>query len=209
MKEKDFWSKHVDNFDKYNNYIIGIKDMTIIQEEISKLNSLGDILELACGSGIYTDILFKNSKSYLATDLSKEMLEHTKNKFSSSENIRFEQADAMNLKYEEESFDTVFMANLLHIVPDYNEVIKEALKVLKPNGRLITLDFTTSEMKFIDKLTLIYRFLKSYGKPEVKAEKSNFTRNEIKRLFESYNLEVQMIKMLGNKNKAILGIAKK
>ncbi len=207
MKKEKFWSQYAQNFDKFNEYIIGTKDMNIVRKEISELKNLGNVLELGCGSGIYTDILAKNCDTILATDLSKEMVEYAKNKFLNRENIKIEEADATNLKYKEESFDTIFMANLLHIVSDYDKIIEQALRMLKKNGKIIILNFTQSEMKFIHKIFLIYKFMKVYGKPDVKAKKIQFSVMDIKEIFKTYNLKEQDTKMLGVRNKAILGIA--
>ncbi len=206
MNDERFWSKYADKFDELNEYVIGKEDMQIITDQISKLTNLGDVLELACGSGIYTRILCNNCDSILATDYSNAMVEHSKNKFSSTRNIKVEQANAMDLQYEPESFDTIFMANLLHIVPDYDKVINNAYRVLKPKGRIVTLDFTSSGMNIFNMMILVYKFIKAYGMPDEKAKKTQFSPSDIKELFERYNLQTEDVRILGRKNKAVLGV---
>ena len=51
-------------------------------------------------------------------------------------NARFQQGDACQLSYEDESFDVVHYHNVLVHVPDVGAALREARRVLKPGGLL-------------------------------------------------------------------------
>ncbi len=209
MNKEVFWSKHADNFDKSNNYVIGERDMKIILGWVSQFNNLGSVLEIACGSGIYTDVLKNNADRILATDFSKEMVRVSSDKFKDVEKITVEQADAMELKYDDNSFDTVFVANFLHVTTDYKKVLDGVNRVLKPNGRIISVDFTADGMAFMDKMKLIFRFMKTYGMPKEKAQKPNFSVDDMRKAFVNSGFEVESVQLLGHINKAVVAIGVK
>ncbi len=60
MQDKEvFWSRFANDFEKRNTYVIGEQDMHIVLNKVSKFSSLGNVLELGCGDGVYTSILVK------------------------------------------------------------------------------------------------------------------------------------------------------
>ena len=70
------------------------------------------ILELACGSGYWTEYLLEVAKQITAIDQSQEMLEIAKNRYGKHTNISFSQADAYNPPIYTPAF-TGCMANFL------------------------------------------------------------------------------------------------
>lgn len=62
--------------------------------------------------------------------------------------------DAANSKFEDESFDYVFINNVLHHLPSPNDFLDEAGRILKPGGKLFIQEIHTSTlMRFILKKT--------------------------------------------------------
>ncbi|WP_277985516.1 class I SAM-dependent methyltransferase [Methanolobus psychrotolerans] len=141
-----------------------------------------------------------------ATDLSDEMLAVARKKLPSFSNVRLEKADCFNLPYENNSFDTVFMANLLHIIPEPENAVTEATRVLKDNGRLIALSFTTEGMTFLNKLKMGYRYLRTYGKPP--ADGQQLTVEGARMMMESRSLTVITAELIGHNVKAVFVIAR-
>lgn len=98
----------------------------------------------ACGSGQLSFSLAKNTKSWIGTDFSKQMISESK-KRGEYENLTFEIVDATSSSFANQDFDCVLIANALHIMPKPDEAIKEIYRVLKPDGILFDLTFLWKE----------------------------------------------------------------
>ena len=115
-----------------------------IYKEISAAASGKDVLELATGPGMIAKHIAPSAKSVTATDFAPKMIEAAK-KGSVPDNVSFEVADATNLRYQNDSFDLVVIANALHIIPEPEKALAEIDRVLKSNGTLIAPNFIERE----------------------------------------------------------------
>ena len=115
-----------------------------IYKEISAAASAKNVLELATGPGMIAKHIASSAKSVTATDFAPKMIETAK-KGSVPENVSFEVADATNLRYQNDSFDLVVIANALHIIPEPEKALAEIDRVLKANGTLIAPNFIERE----------------------------------------------------------------
>nr|NIM00963.1 class I SAM-dependent methyltransferase [Acidobacteriota bacterium]NIM64094.1 class I SAM-dependent methyltransferase [Acidobacteriota bacterium]NIO59394.1 class I SAM-dependent methyltransferase [Acidobacteriota bacterium]NIQ30428.1 class I SAM-dependent methyltransferase [Acidobacteriota bacterium]NIQ85360.1 class I SAM-dependent methyltransferase [Acidobacteriota bacterium] len=98
------------------------------------------VLELASGTGIVTRVLrdaVDANCELVATDLSEEMLVLARSKFDAGERVSFRPADAMELPFEDRSFDAVCCQFGVMFFPDKEQSYREALRVLKPGGRYV------------------------------------------------------------------------
>lgn len=111
-------------------------------DDLARRVTLGDgsrVLETACGTGIFTERLRKalpDSVEIVATDLNPPMLEFAGAKRGDLANLHFQQADALDLPFEDRSFDAVVCQFGLMFFPDKAAGIREAARVLKPGGLL-------------------------------------------------------------------------
>ena len=99
-----------------------------------------DVLELATGPGMIARHIAPAAKSVVATDFAPKMIE-TALKAKNPENLSFEVADATSLRFEDNSFDVVVIANALHIIPNPEKALEEIRRVLKDGGLLIAPNF--------------------------------------------------------------------
>lgn len=98
------------------------------------IDSESSILELGCGTGLFTDLVYQKTKAkIIAIDISNELLSVARSKYPHSE---FKQMDAMNLEFNDDSFDVIFGSSVLHHL-NYLTTLKEIYRTLKPGGRMV------------------------------------------------------------------------
>jgi len=202
LNKETYWSQFVDEFEQKQQHVVGDNILFLMKDELLKEENLSEVLELGCGTGLFTEALQKVSKKVVATDFSEEMVTAAREKRGNLKNVKFEKADALNLNYEDESFDTVFMANLIHVIGDARRVIQESNRVLKKGGTLIITSFAMNEMNFINQMAMGIRYLKTFGKPSTDATKEKTTRKSVENLLGNNGFQITRSTVLGSKSKA-------
>lgn len=205
MKKEWYWSRFADDFEAKNNYVVGKSDIMLVNDALAKIENLKTTLELACGNGTYSKILVPKAEAYHATDFSEEMLSVAKGKLKLFSNVQFSRENCFNLSYNDENFDTVFMANLLHVISEPDLVLAEAKRVMKKNSRIIIISYTMDGMNFVNKISMMYRYLKTYGKPSSTAHKMKLT--DMENIVREAGFKIQKSCLIGDKCKAIFVLA--
>ena len=106
------------------------------------------ILEVGCSTGYITRYIAKKFDSELiGVDLSNLLLEIAENeaKQQNLTNVSFQNGSAENLQFPDNYFDIVYGEAITALVPDPIKVINEYHRVLKPGGKLATLDLFMKE----------------------------------------------------------------
>jgi 2-polyprenyl-3-methyl-5-hydroxy-6-metoxy-1,4-benzoquinol methylase len=106
---------------------------------VDRLGISGDILELACGTGIWTAQLVRHAATLTAVDGAPEMLDLASQRVPMG--VRFEQADLFDWT-PTSSWDVVFFSAWLSHVPDerFDGFWSRIAGALRPGGRAIALD---------------------------------------------------------------------
>jgi ubiquinone/menaquinone biosynthesis C-methylase UbiE len=100
----------------------------------------GDVLELACGTGIVTRRLRERldpAIRLVASDLSKAMLDFARAKLGDCGGIEWREADAARLPFGDGEFGAAVCAFGIMFVPDKQAAFREARRVVKPGGTLL------------------------------------------------------------------------
>jgi len=112
----------------------------------AELKPGGHGLDVCCGTGMITMEQVRAAGPdgrVTGLDFSENMLaiarENIK-EFRLRENIRFIQGNAMELPFDDNSFDCVTVGWGLRNVPDILAVVKEMTRVVRPGGKVVSLD---------------------------------------------------------------------
>lgn len=96
------------------------------------------LLDVGCGTGIYALDLAARGLDVTGVDVSLPMLERAGAKAAERGlAAKFLEADALQLPFDDGSFDAVISVTALEFVPDLAAALREAFRVLKTGGRLV------------------------------------------------------------------------
>ncbi|MCA9038190.1 MAG: class I SAM-dependent methyltransferase [Planctomycetaceae bacterium] len=92
------------------------------------------VLDIGCGTGLYAAHFPANQ--YVGIDISPVYTNAARSKFPEH---RFETGDARQLTFKGDDFDAAFISGVIHHLTDDDAVavLKEAIRVIKPSGRLV------------------------------------------------------------------------
>ncbi len=110
------------------------------------LNKNMRVLEIGCGIGQLSYLLADSVAHFVATDFSEEMIKVCNKQ--SKPNLTFKVEDGGNLSFDDDSFQCVIIANVLHIVPNANQIIGEVKRVLQDDGIIFAPIFIDTSQKF-------------------------------------------------------------
>lgn len=107
---------------------------------LTNLGRFDQILELACGTGFWTETLLKMGGEVTATDAAPEMLAIARERLG-SEHITFQQADLFHWQPTQQ-YDLVFFANWLsHVPPNaLDDFLQNVKRAVHPGGSIAIVD---------------------------------------------------------------------
>lgn len=132
--------------------------------EMSGVRSGHYVLDIAGGTG---DLAAKFSRLVgekglvVLADINESMLNVGRDKLTDkglAGNLRFSQADAQFLPFADNTFDCITIAFGLRNVTDKDLALQSMLRVLKPGGRLLVLEFSKPTNPGFSKLYDLYSF---------------------------------------------------
>ena len=151
------------------------------------------LLDAGCGFGGSTMALtnkykLKHSIGITLSDYQvargKKLLIETKENNPYNKNVEFRVADALNIDFEDNTFDIVWSLEMEPHIPDKSKMIDQFLRVLKPNGLLILGCWNirdTNKIKLNEKDKKLVWFLENeWGHPNF------WSIDDYKKKFESH-----------------------
>jgi len=126
----------------YDRYLVPLIFEPYAKDLAARLACDGDarLLELACGTGILTAQLATGLGAggrLTASDLNQAMLDVARGKLGGDARIAWQQIDATILPFEDATFDAIVCQFGVMFFPDKPRALREARRVLRPDGRLL------------------------------------------------------------------------
>ena len=132
-----FWDKAAWVYDLFANGINRKANRALCAAVEKLILPTDEVLECACGTGLLTGVIAPKCRSLTATDFSANMLKRAEKKCGKYGNVRFERADILHLAYPDARFDVVVAANVIHLLDEPYQALRELDRVCRPGGRLI------------------------------------------------------------------------
>ena len=99
------------------------------------------ILDIGTGPGFFAILLAEQGYNVTAVDFTPSMLEEArKNAGDLADQICFQQMDAQDIRFAEDSFDVIVSRNVTWVLQDPERAYKSWYKVLKPGGIMLNFD---------------------------------------------------------------------
>ena len=130
-----------------------------------------NVLDVATGTGDFAFEIYKSlqAEKIIGIDISKGMLKIGKEKAEKKQLthiIEFKEGDSENIKFPDNSFDAVTVAFGVRNFEDLDKGLAEMIRVLKPGGEVVVLEFSRPEKFPVKQLYNFYfkRVLPTIGK---------------------------------------------
>ncbi|MFH1744870.1 MAG: methyltransferase domain-containing protein [bacterium] len=98
-------------------------------------NNNKKVLEIGCGTGLFTKEIAGTENEITAIDISSELCEIAKNRIN-KKNVVFLVDDVCHTKFSNNSFDFIIGSSVLHHL-DVDSALEEFHRLLKPGGQII------------------------------------------------------------------------
>src|SRR3972149_8548562 len=144
------------------------------------------ILDVATGTGKQAFPFAEKGYDVTGIDLSEAMLKVT-NKKNRYKNVNFQVTDATNLPFEDYSFDVASVSFALHDMPltIREKVLKEMVRVTKPEGMIVIVDYALPRNR-IGRF-LIYHFVRLYERESY----LRFIKSDLEALLRKSCIEIK------------------
>jgi SAM-dependent methyltransferase len=173
---KDFWNAHPCGaylvgdlndesraeyeafFERYDQYRYN-KEPHIL-ENLDRTDWNGKrVLEIGLGQGADAEQIIKRGGIYSGVDLTDESVKRVQTRLALRD-LSFErivQASALDLPFDDNSFDIVFSHGVLHHIPEIKTAQKEIARVLKPHGKLIVMLYAKWSLNYLLSISVARR----------------------------------------------------
>ncbi len=156
-KSPEMFDRIAPRYDLLNRLLSGRRDIAWRSGVATFIKGSGDVrvLDVATGTGDVLLTIFdkcKNASDGVGLDPAPKMLEIAQKKTEEqglSDKIQYVCGNALNLPFEDNSFDVVTIAFGIRNVTDVDLALKEMMRVLKPNGKVLILEFSLPSNGFL------------------------------------------------------------
>jgi len=119
----------------------------VLENIQSRMHTSIKALDIGCGAGFLSNPLALFGHDVTGIDLSKESLA-TAAHFDETKKAKYLYGNALDLPFPDASFDVTIAMDILEHVEDPHQLIKEAARVLKPNGLFFFHTFNKNPLSY-------------------------------------------------------------
>lgn len=146
-----YFAENAENWDAIRAYHVAEEKAEAMIRKLAGEARVGRYVDLGTGTGRMLELLASQADEAIGIDLSREMLGFARASLGKAEldRVQVRQGDICNLAMEDASADLVTLHQVLHFLDEPALAVAEALRILKPGGRLIVADFAPHDLEFL------------------------------------------------------------
>ena len=157
----DMFDRIAARYDFLNRFLSGGIDIYWRRRTIRELGKGGHILDVATGTGDMAIMLTRYLSPVRVTgiDISKGMLEIGRQKIARlklEDRVALIEGDSESIRFPDNHFDAITVAFGVRNFENLEKGLQEMLRVLKPGGRLVVLEFSQPKTPVICKIYDLY-----------------------------------------------------
>ena len=118
----------------------------------------GIVLDVCCGTGDITEQIARAHPELLVVglDFSDHMLDVACRRTAGLENVLLVEGNAMDLPFEDATFDAAVVSFGLRNTPDYEQVVRQMARVTRTGGTIACLDASVPDAAFVRPFYRLY-----------------------------------------------------
>jgi len=144
-RSQAFFSSAAGQWDRLRRELFGDRfDLVALGALLDEAWVVGD---LGCGTGQLTEVLARFVRRVIAVDGSRAMMSAARRRLNGAGNVEVRQGRLQALPIDDAALDAAVSCLVLHHVPDPAAVLREAARVLRPDGRLLIVDMVRHDRR--------------------------------------------------------------
>ncbi len=145
----DYFRRNADSWDKLRSLHV---DDSVVEQVLLDLlgdNPIDELLDVGTGTGRMLELFSPRIRHGEGIDLSREMLSVARANLQRAgvTNCTVRQADIFQIPFPADSFEVVTIHQVLHFLDRPGQAVGEAVRVLRPGGSLVLVDFAPHELE--------------------------------------------------------------
>jgi ubiquinone/menaquinone biosynthesis C-methylase UbiE len=184
------WAQEASTYDAEHSSVVSPAFESELHSWLTRqFTDADNVLELGCGTGIFSAMIADRVRHLTATDFTPEMLEHARRRLSPYENVETRPEDACQTSFADNSFTAVLAVNLLHHARAPADVVRETRRLLTPGGRFVVIDCAGHGTSLLSSIWKSFKGLFSLEPPS--EEHHHFSPDDLTALITTGGLTVQ------------------
>jgi ubiquinone/menaquinone biosynthesis C-methylase UbiE len=144
-----YFKANAPNWERLRSLHVSERDVEGALIELLGLENLESVLDAGTGTGRMLELLAPHVTRGVGVDVSQEMLSIARDRLKDAPHCQLRLGDVYRLPFPDQDFDVALFHQVLHYLDDPPAALREALRVLRPGGRILIVDFAPHELEFL------------------------------------------------------------
>ena len=147
----DYFRANADRWDEIRSLYVPEREVEAALLKAIGDEPINDFLDIGTGTGRILEVFASRINRGTGIDLSHEMLQVARAKLEEAghRHCQVRHGDMYNLQLPANEFDVLVVHQVLHYAEDPAVVITEAAQTLRPQGKLLVVDFAAHDKEFL------------------------------------------------------------